>query len=72
MPYHSTSKPYRPRGQALVEYALIIALIGVGSILALQSLSQSVDTTFTQSTSAITSATTAGNNYRMAQPPPTP
>ncbi len=55
-----TKKP--AKGQGLVEYALIIALVAVGSIVALQNLATGVDDALTSSTTAIDAAVSPASN----------
>ena len=43
-------------GQDLIEYALVAALVGLGSIASMQGLANSIATTFTGVSNALTSA----------------
>ncbi len=56
-----------PKGQTLVEYALIIALVAVGAILSLQTLGDQVSNTYTSTSNAIGTANTplptGGSNF---------
>ncbi len=52
-----------PTGQALVEYALIIALVAVGGILALESIGQSVGGTLANISGTESASTGLGGQY---------
>jgi len=43
-------------GQDLIEYALVAALVGLGSVVAMQGLANSIATTFTGVGNALTNA----------------
>ncbi len=63
----------KQRGQSLVEYALILALVSVAGISALQALSSQVGGTFEGIIAGLDSATTETTaTPGMAPPPPPP
>ncbi len=59
------------KGQGLVEYALIIVLVAVGSILAVESLGGAVNGSLLSSAESIGNpAATASNQWQVTVPPP--